>query len=373
MFNKLSRHLFTFGMLFLPMVLWGQDTRDVITPAVGPLPGHTCDVIIDAEFLWWYSSITDLSYALKGKTIATGDQVQLNEVSSWVPNRKEEFDWTWDPGVRLGLGAVTNHDGWDAYAEWTYFYNRLGAQSSVAPFTSSDLGEGNPNPPGIGALTSAWFLNPNGEFLQKVRAKWALLFNQIDLQLGRKYWISHFLSLHPFAGVRGYWARMDYDVKGSRPVAADATFYETRSVYKQKSWAVGLLTGLNVAWHMTHEWSIFSDAAVALTYGKYWVRRKASEFEVNQTNQVVGDLTAKTLSVLYQMQPFVDLALGVRWERIFNQSFRLLLDLGWESHFLIDFNQLFRGTEPSISFTDLPSTNGNLTLSGIVARGRVEF
>jgi len=360
-------------LLALPIALWANANTTEITPPVGPIPGHCVDVIIDAEFLWWYSSVTDQSYAIKGKTIATGDQVNPNQVAVWVPSNKEEFDWEWDPGARLGIGVVTNHDGWDIYSEWTYFYNSLKNRLNVAPFDDSNLAVAGPYPIGTQAFTSTWFLNPNAEFLNHIKARWALLFNQIDLKLGRKYWISRFLSLHPFAGIRGYWARMHFSLHGSRPLAPNATYFNAGSTYRQKSWAVGLLTGLNAAWHLTRNWSIFNDAAVALTYGKYWIRRKSSQFEVDQTGAVVGNLSALTRDTIYQTQPFIDLALGLRWEQTFNQTIHVLFDIGWENHFLIDFNHLFRGAEPSVSFTDLPSTKGDLTLSGVTVSGRVEF
>jgi len=375
--KKLCFQLLT--LFLLPFMAWAQlqpaqsSSEEEITPAVSPIQGHTVDVVFDAEFLWWYGSITDLSYAINGKTIATGDAVNPNQAAVWTPTRKEEFDWSWDPGVRLGLGVITNHDGWDVYSDWTYFYNSVTDQASVAPFDNSNLAQAGLYPLGTRALTSTWFLTPNGEFFRKIKSKWALLFNQIDLKFGRNFWISHNLSLHPFFGVRGYWSRMHFSVHGDRPARVDATYFDASSTYRQKSWAVGLLAGINTAWHITPNWSIFANTSVALAYGKYWIRRKSSELEINQAGTTLGNLSVTTRDTIYQTQPFVDLAMGVRWEKIFNQSYRLLFDLGWETHFLIDYNQLFRGTEPVIAFTDLPSTNGNLTLSGITVRGRIDF
>jgi len=380
--RKLCRQLVKCVLLLAPALGFSHNlasenagsnsTQGVITPAVGPLPNNSVDVVVDAEFLWWFGQITDLSYALKGQTIPLGDNLNPNQISQWVPSTKQEFDWSWDPGCRVGLGVITNYDGWDVYSDWTYFYNSLADSSSVPVFDNSDL-TSLALQPGIEALTSSWFINPNNDFLQRISSRLSLQFNQIDLQLGRKYWISHRLSLHPIAGLRGYWASMHFDVKGSRPLRPAATFFETASQFKQKSWAVGLLTGLNGSWHFTRNWSLFTDLALALTYGKYWVKRESSQFEVDQNNVVLSNISATTRNTIYQTQPFVDLALGFRWEEVFNQSIRLMVDAGWEFHFLTDFNHLFRGTEPSISRTALPSASGDLTLSGLAIRGRIEF
>lgn len=283
-----------------------------------------------------------------------------------LSRQKEALDRDWSPGLRLGFGAVTPHDGWDVYGTWTYFYNSYSNTSSVSPFNSSDFSQTlTGNPIGTKALTSPWFLNPNQDFFQAVRANGALLFNQIDLELGRKFWISCHLSLRPFAGVRIYWSRMHFSVNGSRPSAANADLLRSRSVYQQKSWAVGILTGLDTAWEFVRNWNIYAKGAIALPYGKTWIRRNGSELSIDGTGTLNQNLRATTHDAIYKTQPFIDLALGLRWDRAFD-TFRILVDAGWESHLLINYNKLFGGT-------DLPSTNGDLTLAGVVIRGRIEF
>ncbi|WP_420421739.1 Lpg1974 family pore-forming outer membrane protein [Simkania sp.] len=283
-------------LLLMPLVAWAgkPSAAEEITPSVGPIQGSGCNVIVDAEFLWWYGSVTDLSYAIKGKTIPTGNANNPAQRAVWTPSKKEEFDWSWDPGVRVGLGLVTNHDGWDVYSDWTYFYNSTTESSSAPPFDDSDLAQAGPYPIGTRAFTSTWFLTPNGEFLRRVKSKWAVLFNQIDSKLGRNFWISHNLSLQPFFGVRAYWARMHFSVQGDRPARVNATFFNTSSTYRQKSWAVGLLAGINTAWHINPNWSIFANTSVALAYGKYWVRRKSSQLEIDQNGVTLSNLSATT-------------------------------------------------------------------------------
>ncbi len=357
---------------FLTLCALSFASEKGITPAAGPLPNHNADVIIDAELLVWYSNVTNLSYAIKGKNVLFGNQLVPGQ-TIFAPTKKEQFDLEWDPGLRIGVGVVTPHDGWDFYGNWTYFYNSYSDTSSVAVFDNSDFSQtASGNPVGTEALRSPWFLNPNGEFFQKIRARWAVLFNQIDLELGRKFWISCYLSLRPFVGLRTYWSRMHFSVNGSRPLRTDSDFLQARSLYKQKSWGVGLLTGLDTAWEFVRNWSFYARGAFALPYGKVWIRRNASEFSFNQAGVVVENIEATTEEAVYKTQTFLDLALGIRWDKAF-ENFRLLFDAGWESHFLVDYNKIFRGTETSIAFTDLPSTNGDLTFSGVVVRGRIEF
>ncbi|MCB1081943.1 MAG: hypothetical protein KDK63_02225, partial [Chlamydiia bacterium] len=88
--------------------------RATITPTVGFRNADRPAVIIDAEFLWWYGEISNLSYAIKREVQLTGSETAPTQTAI-VPIRKEEFDWEWNPGVRIGLGAITSLDGWDVY------------------------------------------------------------------------------------------------------------------------------------------------------------------------------------------------------------------------------------------------------------------
>ena len=103
--------------------------------------------------------------------------------------------------------------------------------------------------------------------------------------------------------------------------------------------------------------------------------RLIQRFALPQQPPAVTQNLAVTLrDDYYKLMPFVDLGGGVRFEHTFRDyAFRILLSAGWETHFIFDYNELLRGTNPSSEVTDLPSANGNLTLSGFVLRGRLDF
>ncbi|MCB1110556.1 MAG: hypothetical protein KDK64_06200 [Chlamydiia bacterium] len=367
--------VFSIVSLFSTLALFGDATSNsIVTPPMGPLCNHQLDIAVDAEFLYWFSNISNLSYAVEGEASLIGESGNpvLAGRTTFVPIKNRQLDRSWDPGSRIGLGLVMDHDGWDVYSDWTYFYNSETASRSVPPFSNPNFAfGGNNQTPGVKALRSPWFLTPNGDFFNHIQSKWAVLFNQIDLELGRNYLISKYLSLRPYAGVRGYWTRMHFSVKGSRPFLGDTSELRSSSRYRQKNWGVGFLAGLDTNWFFTVQWSLFADASAALTYGKWWVKRASSERE-RDTTGVIRNLRVNTRDINYGIQPFVDLVAGLRWQNAYT-NFRLLFDAGWEFHYLVDINQMFRGTGETIANSDLLSTNGNLTLSGIRIRGRVEF
>lgn len=354
-----------------------NDSLGEITPAVSTLSDRSFDVLIDAEFLYWFGNVTNLPFARKMELTPLGDTTNPSD-ATLTPLETKNLDWGWDPGLRLGFGVVTNHDGWDIHTDWTYFYNSVQTSATVPDYPAVNFTSTTFNPAGTQVLSSPWLFFPHHDHFNYIEADWSLLFNKIDLALGRAFWLSPRLSVHPFSGVRGYWSRMDFTVVATRPAISRAVsfqnFINSRSRSLQKTWAVGLLGGLNTSWYFATQWSLVGAADVALCYGKYTVKRKIRQFQVQETdNLIYRDLGYTTDDTAYKMQPFIDLELGVRWETSIKESYSVQIDLGWESHFMLNFSQAFFGTFTSDSTTDFPSSKGNLTLSGIVMHGRFVF
>lgn len=339
-----------------------------VTPAFDPLPGHRADFVVDGEFLWWFPNIANTDYALKrvGARHFPGSTQIITPATD-----KEEFDWHWDPGFRVGAGVVTNHDGWDAYLNWTYFHSRSSKLKQVAPFESVREG--------TIVYTSPWFFRPHNSPYNRIKAEIGLNFNQIDLEKGRHFWMSRHLSMRPSIGLRGYWTRMTFSVKGNSALEAqtveDGTTVRETTDMKQKSWGVGLLAGLENVWHFSTYFSIFATADVALTYGKVKTEKHITFTE--DPDQLTDELRTGSSALkdqFYRLQPILDLALGLRFEMpIMDNSFRILADLGYEYHYLYDHNQFLRGTTNNPRFSDQVEANGDLSMTGLVLRGRFEF
>ena len=378
--SPLKKALFVAAAL-LPLAVQASENsnqkvpheRATITPTVGFRNADRPAVIIDAEFLWWYGEISNLSYAIKREVRLTGSETAPTQTAI-VPIRKEEFDWDWNPGVRIGLGVITSLDGWDVYANWTYYHTSERESETLAPVDAVARGT-----PGTQMFTSPWFIQPNSQAYNAISARWGLDFNRVDLELGRNFWVSDELSVRPMAGVTGFWADLDFKVHANRLQMIGIGASTERSDFNQDSWGAGLLAGLSSAWHLTRHFSLYGYLEMALTYGKQSIKRNASINTVDQLGNPTLQYATTLRDDRYYLQPFIDLGMGIRFENTFD-SVRAMLDAGWEFHSLLKFNQLFRGTrgrlsenDNSITHSDYPSTNGNLSLSGFVLKGRLEF
>lgn len=367
-------------ILFLPFAAFAHATSEKpqITPPNGPLDHHNADIAFDVEFLWWYVTMTNLNYAFESQIIDQQDLNAVNPARTVVPKKIYEFDWGWDPGVRLGLGVVTNHDGWDVYADWTYTYNSTSDVKSVPPLASSTLNAAT-IPFGTNVLATSWGLFGVRTPLTRVSGRWSLLFHQIDLELGRKFWISRTLSLRPYGGLRGHWSRTYLRIKGNfegTDAASPVGFLEETDRYHQRFWGVGLLGGIETAWHITKNWSVFIDGALSLIYGPFNQKTSFKQFATNPAGvQTTLVSTNMRHDDIYTLQSIYDLAIGLRWETtLYNEAYRLLFDAGWENHFWPHFNHLdanITGNSPIANA--FMSSNGDLTLIGLVLRGRFEF
>ncbi|QVL57074.1 MAG: hypothetical protein KFB93_06750 [Simkaniaceae bacterium] len=338
-----------------------------ITATYSPLANNSVDIIVDVEFLWWYSNVTNLSYGTKRNVIPIESQVAQNS-TMLAATKKQEFNRKWNPAFRIGFGIAGFQDGWDLYSNWTYYHSHESTSKSVAPLSGGTL-----QSVGTEVYTSSWLPGPNDITFSKLSAHLQLLYNQFDLTLGRKFWISTALGLHPYMGLRGFYSQLFFRLKGTRPDHNTATVTDFRqsTQAKQKLYGVGLLAGTDANWHFHTNWSIITSGAVSLTYGKYQVTTRLDSIGLfDNSGNIAVESHSKTPDNTYGVQTFIDCAIGLSWEDTYYQkAIRLKFDAAWETQLKIDYHRLHW---PNVYY-DYPGINGNLVLSGLVLRGRIDF
>jgi len=349
-------------------------SNTVTNAAVGPFVRDGTQVFLSAEFLYWYGNISNTSPQLIRKTTLLGSNINPLATHG-VPSKTKDLDWEWDPGSRVALGVIFDRDGWDLKSEWTYFYNRANNSEKVAPAVLVPGATGTAL--GSTVLLSPWSINP-GNIYTSVNAKSRLLFNQIDLVFGRRSWFSHYLSLRPFFGLRGYWTSLHFrirsDLDGSSTNQNLTVLRRDRDRLKQKTWGVGLVGGLDSNWYFAEQWSLAAKADFALVYGRVYQTRKSREFGADSQGDTTIDVTNNYSHTSYMMLPILDLGLGVQWESLLgkNDRYYLNLCLGWENHFFIDYLYLDRNFD-EFANVSLLAADGNLALSGLVFRVLFQF
>jgi len=368
------------------------EPKKCCCPRYGYLPAYydlECDwgAFITVDFLYWYAKESNLSYASKIKAVQTGDATTVST------STYKSLDGEWDPGFRVGLGWNMCHDGWDLYLNWTYYNNSSKSSTSVPDFgqaTDFYLPSS-----GQEALINPWInasfhFNDTSEssarLFDKVVAQWDLYLNQIDLELGRRSWVSPCFSMRPYAALRGAWVKTKFNTTSSRTTFDSANSenvqFTFKDRFKSKYWGVGFLVGFQPAWHFSNSFMLYSNFDGALIWGDFDTKKREMYLDQRSAGGVPVpqfNTSSQSKSCFSDMQAILDLSLGLRWERTWCcNRYRTALDLGWEHHMWFDFDHHYQtqGHFSSGSVQGFSSFNeviSDLMMGGLTLRLKFDF
>ncbi len=360
----------------------GFNTRpqnNLSNPAAGPFLDKNAQLTFEGDFLYLYSNLSEFSPVRKDGVKLQNNQTNPSE-NIRVPLKGRDFNWRWDPGFRLRIGKIFNRDGWDLNGSWTYFYNSTRLTKAVDTQIDGTTANIQNAIPGTFRL-SAPMVNPTTN-RSVVKGRYNLLYHNWLLDVGRSFWVSHFLNVRPSIGIQGIASSIHYFGSAAERFLDNRNRFTVAvgsGRFKQRYWGVGLINGVEGNWHFLNHWSFLSKGALGLVYGRMAVKR--TEF-----NDITRDGAQIQLwkATLFHGQmgavPTFDLALGLRWNsHLYNNRYHLALSILWENHFLFDFNRFDRplneSTESGNRQMDLQiyHSDGNLILSGISAGGTFEF
>jgi len=241
-----------------------------------------CDwgAFISVDFLYWYANESNLPYAAIGTAQEANIELAGLDIISYVPITSAEYlNASWDPGVRVGLGWNSSCDGWDSNITWTYLKNSQKQTTKVANFSNPDflLPNEEANYPSNGqkvvipgVLGTNSFAPQDGSaplsYFTSVEGKWKIQFNQIDWELGRKYWLSQCFSLRPYTALRGAWTKISFDILATRPTSPDGEELNRNQSFQTtaRNWGVGFLGGVQPNWHFCSNFILYANMDVAL-------------------------------------------------------------------------------------------------------------
>jgi hypothetical protein len=289
--------------------------------------------------LYWYSHQDGLEFAIKnGAGIAVINPLpsdiqlinQLTNAEYNHPSTRGQF------GYRFGLDYIFDCDGWDLGLIWTDYHDRskkvvhtnIGVSSAVTLWSAFTPAQGDP------------------VFARGIVGTWKFQLNMLDLSLGRKYWVSRMMNVHPFIGLR--YSRVSQDLNLSyeggswsprsnplQPPFNNAVHLD--NIYK----GTGLRAGVAGEYHLGCGFNLYGNLAVALLYGHFKTAH-------NETNTLaVSPLTPQpilsTKERFKASRPVLDLGLGIQWSvQFFECCYGLTTRFGWEQHLFFDQNQLWR-------------------------------
>jgi hypothetical protein len=342
--NKIS-YLIAISLLLASEKALSAETQQ--SPSTWPLfnPNAMPDsrgLWVDGELLFWQSNVGSLDYGVDSKSTTSVNHGHVHH---------PHFDW--NAGFRLGLGAKLPHDKWDLFVNYTYMHGR-----AHGSFHESGR-----------VIFPTWASGFNAAdgtvvYADSAKAHWHLNLNMTDLELGRNCIVSQWLSIRPFAGIRGLIIDQTYHVQYLGGTVAPT---DTDNVHLDTNfWGVGLRMGFNSLWGLGKGLGLYGNGSASLLSGHFDIDEK-EKLKKAGTRLFSVDRDVNNVVVA------ADFALGIQWDYLFSKDrYHFGVKFGWEFNMFFDQNQLFNflsSSNPgSVNFQ-----NDDLSFQGVTLGLRFDF
>jgi len=315
---------------------------------------------------YWNSHQDGMEFAIKNNVqfpeitlpiitpVVDGSILALNNL---VDAEYKNPHFKWDFGFKVGIGYCTTCDGWDFGVEWTWYRGK--ANSHIESESSDNTT--------LLPLYSAFASVAGGPlYASDIDAHWELKLNLIDIELGRNFWTSKYLSIRPFIGLRIAYLDQDYKIENKggsfgsfgEPTGLTQDAVNNEVCIENDYHGVGVRGGLDSTWNFGCGWALYGNLAASIVYGKF-------DIDSEETNRLAISPHTKTKVADWEdnfraSRAMLDLALGVQWAGMFcDCQYGFRIALGWEHHMFFDQNQMWRINRIGDgSNTVLPNTSG---------------
>jgi len=300
-----------------------------ITPPIIPNVSCGWNVEISADFIWWKTAIHGWEYGYtnivdNGSVVPTGTNVGRGHVAQ--PN------YRFEPGFKIGIGSGLGHDGWDIFANYTWLNCGQNLTSSI---TGSK--EGDVFPIFQPLFPDRIFAGATSALADRASSSFSQMFNVVDLELGRGFFISRGLILRPFIGLKGAWVH-DHIQFNYHFIASTTTSGTVAGSTKfvQGMNGIGIRSGLNTDWLIWRNLGIYGNLAFTTLWSDFHIKQRDST-----TSLTAVTTNLNTAEILQEVNPVIEAGLGlsyVMWNCA--SSFRFQFQLGWEEQVWLNFNQI---------------------------------
>ncbi len=311
----------------------------MIAPSAQPAVSDWGDFFFTADFIYWKSVQEGTDYAFKGYTVRRGQNV-----TDSGNVHHAEFDY--NPGFKVGAGINFSHDNWDVYANYTWLRvddQHASARSGegtamVSGYSYATMNTGGDESTGL-AFNNTMVNTPGMQYVTHVGSTWKLNFNVFDLELGRNFWNSRYLTMRPFVGLKFGWINQ-HEQTEYRSLSEDTTWKEVEHVRQTQDFSgVGIRSGLDTAWHFNKCWSIYGDFAISAMWGEFENHRRDHNalrpdhgfVQAGSPIMFAKSLSENMKAKMSTITPVLELGLGLKFEHLFNEDkYMLTLKAGWE-------------------------------------------
>ncbi len=280
------------------------------------------------DIFYWQGKTNSSPYALTSAN-ASNSPVQLL-------GQQSRADLNWDWGFKAGLGINFDHDGWDVLARYTYFSTSSFDTTSVEPpsVIFPQIGDGTLGSPSVS-------LDQGVGYCLKATSDISLDYDNVDLDIGRNYFVSHNLSFRPSVGLQATWLKtqqkVNYTGGNNLVFSEDYTIYGAgiNSLYvreRSRYWGMGPRLALDSKWYLTNGFSIFGNGSASLLYGLFHNFTR-NWYSANDNKVYLKDN-------FHRFVPNANISLGLSYDTyVCNDKQHVGVSLGYETQYYWRANQ----------------------------------
>ncbi len=345
---------------------------DSVNPSAGPM---SCDGswLVTLAGLYWNSHQDGMEFAVDNSVfVATPPQIlqDIEELNNLINAEYLTPHAKWEFGFKAGLAYNSTHDGWDLGVTWTWY---RGSASNHVEAESDDNH----------TLMPLWSADPFFGFsilyATDIEAHWSMELNLADVELGREFWVSKYLTLRPHIGIRFATIDQNYALQHKGGVWSLDAAHPINYVNMSNDFhGVGARGGFNTVWNLGKGVSLFGNTAVSAVYGRFKV--KHDEW-IKVSVPYIKLRVLETEDHFRATRAMTDLSLGLQWSTLFGLQcqYSFTLGLAWEHHMFFDQNQLWRVNRINPFPANAPSENayyqrrGDLDTQGWTLTVQFEF
>lgn len=371
---------------------------------------------LTADLLYWHPKMGGTEFAIAyTPTGYVSLPPLIPEVSTldFPQGKMKENGFSWDLGLKVGLGYKTPHDDWDVFARYTWFQSHS-SNSMHKDYPSAII-------PMKISFSTAISLNSSFSplslqfYANHAKSTVDIDYNNVDLELARSYFISKNISVRPHLDIKTTF--LDISQKVSYIQDRDPSFTslllefsipEAKVHLHSQMAGVGPRMGLDAKYFIGNGFNLFCEASGSILYSRF----KTSQRDQIPTSTLGGLIPDATIAVLEQFLdialsapsrslkhkfhrfiPYAQMYLGLEWNKNFRQNKNHLgFKFGYEVQYYWRANQLENtGNAASIAqitfitldppfFTVEPTgrqdnyhVSNDLMFYGITAEARLDF
>ncbi|MCK4934645.1 MAG: MOMP family protein [Simkaniaceae bacterium] len=296
-------------------------------------------VFIHADLLYFHPKVSGTEFAYSNRSQTS---------SLPLMGRIKKMDFDWDFGFRFGVGKNFHHDEWDLYLAYTRFHSS-GSKSVSSGCADSTI-------PLKGGIVTA-------NTVKSARSQFSFKYDNIDLELGRHFFLSSKLGIRPFIAVKNAWLDQGQLVRytGGEYLMANTVHIKDECDF----WGIGPRAGVTTRWHLGDHFHIHGMIDGALLYGFFDVDHRE---RLSNNCYVSIDIEDNK----HQFSPTAHMQFGLDWGRYINTKENYInLSVSYEAEYLFRQNQMLRTYE--YSSHRFESISEDVSMHGVTFSAQLYF